>query len=74
MKTIKGQRKIKRHYQTKELVHDYEKERFSSLIGSLIDQEEKIFVKEILGQLKPGKILEIGAGTGRITQILPKKN
>ncbi len=61
---------IQNIYRDKELVKNYEKVRFSTLLGKLVDKREKALIKKIVEKKKPGMILEIACGTGRITSIL----
>lgn len=60
-------------YREQEIAEEYEPKRFSGPGGSYIDSTEKEAVKEILGDIKNKRVLEIAAGTGRFTEIVSKE-
>lgn len=60
---------IKKYYQLENVVKDYDKRRFSGYGGNYINKTE---TSSILKYINSGKILEIAAGTGRLTKRLVK--
>ena len=57
--TIKGINVIHDFYRNKDLVANYERERFLSFVGQLTDT---------LRRIQPSKLLEVAVGTGRISK------
>jgi glycosyltransferase involved in cell wall biosynthesis/ubiquinone/menaquinone biosynthesis C-methylase UbiE len=57
-------------YESEQSVSNYEKRRFGSYGGRLVNQKELRLISE-LTQIEDGnKILELGCGTGRLTELL----
>jgi ubiquinone/menaquinone biosynthesis C-methylase UbiE len=57
------------HYQNEETVQDYDKKRFLTLGGKLVDTQEKEIVSKFCTNIAEGYILDIGTGTGRFSTI-----
>jgi ubiquinone/menaquinone biosynthesis C-methylase UbiE len=64
---------VEKHYQDEKVVSKYEKKRFSSTGGQFVDQSEKEIILSLLKEEKPRKILDLGAGTGRISLLLAEE-
>jgi ubiquinone/menaquinone biosynthesis C-methylase UbiE len=63
-------KEIEAYYQNPNVSRAYEKIRFSSLLGGMVDQSEWQLVPEILKKNKCKKIIELASGTGRITRAM----
>lgn len=61
---------IKKYYQLENVVKDYDKKRFSGYGGNHINKTE---TSSIIKYINSGNILEIAAGTGRLTKQLVKR-
>ena len=62
-----------KHYKKKDTVQKYDKKRFKSAGGSIVNRKE---LQNVLGFIKIPKksqILDAGAGTGRLARILKDK-
>jgi ubiquinone/menaquinone biosynthesis C-methylase UbiE len=65
--------KIEEHYQKQSVVSKYEKKRFFSYGGQFIDTNEREIITSLLKESESKKILDLGAGTGRISILLAKQ-
>ncbi len=64
--------KIKKKYS--DLAEDYDKRRFNSFGGRLIDsKQKKVLLKFLKDTPKTAKILEVGCGSGRFLEFLGKE-
>jgi len=68
---MKAKSKIKKFYQRRETVVDYDKIRFGSAGGELLSSIELQGIMSLLPV--KGRILDVGAGTGRVTKLLLKR-
>lgn len=68
---MKARSKIEKFYQRRETVVDYDKIRFGSSGGKLVGSIELQGILSLLPDR--GRILDVGAGTGRVTKLLLKK-
>ena len=63
-------------YKNKELVSKYDRERFSSLKGRIVDWREKYLIFKAIklsGIKPPARILDLPCGTGRLSIFLAEK-
>jgi len=62
-------------YRNKEVVQQYDKLRFSTLLGRLVDKLEKTVVLELLQiKVRTKVVIDVPCGTGRITEALTNDN
>lgn len=54
----------------KKTANKYDKDRFSSKIGQWVDSCQKCIIRSLLMDITRKRVLEIGSGTGRITELL----
>ncbi len=65
---------VKNAYQSDQVAHTYDRQRFTSTAGRLFDRLEKRAIRRQLRAALPGpragRVLDIPCGTGRITELL----
>lgn len=62
------------HYQSELIVQDYDKLRFLTFGGKLVDTQEKEIVSKFCSNLDGDYILDVGTGTGRFSSVFQKKH
>ncbi len=59
------------HYMDPSVAASYERRRFHSVVGKVVDHLEKEALRRALRQLPPGSsVCEVASGTGRMTEVL----
>ncbi|HII16190.1 MAG TPA: class I SAM-dependent methyltransferase [Nanoarchaeota archaeon] len=67
---IQGKNAIKKYYQDEEVASKYIDQRYSSSFGKLEHELECMAINSLLAQIRPDKILDLAAGTGRVASCL----
>jgi ubiquinone/menaquinone biosynthesis C-methylase UbiE len=64
---------IRKHYQKEYVVNKYEKKRILSYGGKIVDSNEKEIILSLLKGPETKRVLDLGAGTGRISLLMAKE-
>lgn len=67
------QRQVIEYYQQKDRVEEYERMRFATIGGRLVEEKEKSIVQKFSNAASKGNVLDLGTGTGRIAASVQSK-